>query len=140
VRTKQSLGLAMLDLDHFKDINDQYGHQVGDEVLSKVSHIIEQHVRAGEIIARVGGEEFCVIFTGIEDAEAIRALERFRVAVEKFQLFHGREVIKVTVSIGLCVVKPWLDNCSESTLYALADRAMYEAKKTGRNRICCAPD
>jgi diguanylate cyclase (GGDEF)-like protein/PAS domain S-box-containing protein len=118
--------LAILDLDHFKLINDTYGHSKGDEVLIKVSTVMQQTLRETDFIARVGGEEFAIILPYIKVEDAFAVLERLRVIIQK--AFD----IDVTVSGGLIAFSSTLN---ETELYKKCDEALYQAKANGRNKI-----
>ena len=126
--------LAVIDIDNFKQINDKYGHLVGDCILKEVANIMKQSFRKSDYLFRYGGEEFLVIMPSTSLEEALKALERFRKNVEshKFSLDH-HECPKVTVSIGVCGdagqhedIKSYID---------CADKKLYAAKKSGKNRI-----
>lgn len=121
--------LAILDIDHFKKVNDQYGHLAGDEVLFLFAKLMEQSFRYTDVLFRYGGEEFVVILNGCSRNGAIKGLERFRQLVESY-LFP--KVGKVTVSTGF--IQLYADN-SPGALIEEADKALYHAKETGRNKI-----
>jgi len=132
-RHARPLALIMIDLDRFKTINDELGHLGGDFTLREVAACIKGNVRKEELLARYGGEEFAVICREIE-TEGARALgERLRVAVEEQRFEHEGKIIPVTVSVGLVVARKIDDT---HAFIAAADAAMYEAKRTGRNRVC----
>ena len=133
-REKVGLALAVLDIDEFKRFNDTFGHQVGDGVLARTSEILSAQVRTHELIARVGGEEFAWILTGVDAAGAHRAVERARAAVSST---HFGEAGHVTLSAGIAMWRPGLH---ASSLYREADLALLHAKRTGRNRIVLAPE
>ena len=129
------VALAMLDVDHFKQVNDQYGHVRGDEVLCRVAHIIQADARAGDLPVRLGGEEFGLIVVGDPAVEIAAVAERLRqkIAATRFQgTFSG---LRVTISIGTA-----LRQVGESIpgFIERADLALYQAKKQGRNRVCSA--
>jgi diguanylate cyclase (GGDEF)-like protein len=134
-RYRQQLSILMLDLDHFKAVNDRYGHQTGNVILREVSNIIRQCVRDVDIVARYGGEEFTVILpqTSKEDAEIIA--ERIRDTVEKnyFQNNRGTREIQITVSIGGCTYPNGIHSLEQ--LLEKADGALYRAKAEGRNVV-----
>jgi len=124
--------VVLVDVDHFKLVNDQHGHAVGDEVLRRVAHLLSSAVRGGDAVVRLGGEEFLLVLPGIELSRARRIAERARAAVEASPLVIGDETVAVTASFGVA------EQRAEETRDAVigrADRAMYEAKKTGRNRV-----
>lgn len=129
-RSGQPVSICYLDIDHFKDVNDQHGHAGGDEVLVRVAASICEELRAIDLLARIGGEEFAVLLpdTGIGGASALA--ERIRARVSKLELLEGK--LKITVSLGVA------QRAAEETLdqlLARADRALYRAKQGGRNRV-----
>ena len=128
---KGQLALVLLDIDLFKQINDAFGHPAGDAVLVEVARRLEKTVRAGEVLARVGGEEFAWLLPASSADEAIAAADRARglIASEPF----GRAG-KLTMSAGVGLVFTPSDG---DALYRMADRALYEAKQRGRDRTCC---
>jgi diguanylate cyclase (GGDEF)-like protein/PAS domain S-box-containing protein len=126
-----ALALVLLDLDLFKQVNDGYGHPAGDAVLIEVARRLERTVRAGEVLARVGGEEFAWLLPACDAEEAVAAADRARAAIAS-EAF-GRAG-KLTMSAGVGLVSTPSDG---DTLYRMADRALYEAKQSGRNRTCC---
>ena len=125
----------MVDIDHFKKINDTYGHDVGDEVLREFAARLASNVRAIDLPCRYGGEEFTVIMPDTELADAERIAERIRlhVAGAPFRVAHGREILSVTISIGVAASLGEAD--SPEALLKRADAAVYEAKAAGRNRV-----
>ncbi|NPV27368.1 MAG: GGDEF domain-containing protein [Firmicutes bacterium] len=130
------LVVAMLDLDNFKDINDQFGHAVGDEVLRAAAGVIKKALRAMDKVVRYGGEEFVIILpeTGLSKAQI--ALERIRTQIEG-QRFLPTADLTVTVSIGAVEYSGTGTTPSVNELIARADEAMYTAKKEGKNRVVC---
>lgn len=134
VEDRPGVGLAILDIDHFKRINDLYGHLYGDETLLRFTQLMERNFRYTDHLFRFGGEEFIVLLVGTDAVEPHIALERFRTAVEAFD-FPG--VGTLTVSIGYT-------DCTHdrlsTTAVARADRALYFAKEHGRNRVVCATE
>ena len=140
VRTRESIALMMVDIDHFKYVNDHYGHPVGDQVLCSVVNVLRQRVRAQDLVGRYGGEEFMVVLpdTGLVGAEQLarelcKAVEVSRCRVDGADDVEG-DGIAVTVSIG--VFGGRLESCdSWDMLIAAADRALYQAKENGRNRV-----
>ncbi|MDY7115583.1 diguanylate cyclase [Halomonas sp. SSL-5] len=132
-RHGQTLSLAMLDLDHFKALNDTYGHAVGDLALQAFATTCRESLRPYDLFARIGGEEFVVVLVDSRPEEAWSVLERLRQAVAAIELESEAEVVRFTVSLGLAVLVG--EGSLESGL-AQADRALYRAKRSGRNRIC----
>lgn len=133
-RTNVPFAVIMLDLDHFKRINDSYGHDAGDLVLKEFSHILQEDVRMGDLAARFGGEEFIVVLYGIDAEAALERAQNIRKAVSKLQLKYGAQQIgSVTVSMGLAMYPA--DANSVDELIEAADKALYQAKNKGRNRV-----
>ena len=134
VRYGGVLSIFMMDVDHFKKINDTYGHKVGDLVLQKLAAVCRDTLRTVDIIGRVGGEEFAILLPETTEQEAIRVAERLRLAIAnaKIPLGHGLP-LSITVSIGITSLMSKDDNID--VLLNFADKALYEAKNTGRNRI-----
>ncbi|MEW5848212.1 MAG: sensor domain-containing diguanylate cyclase [Myxococcota bacterium] len=128
--------VVLVDVDHFKRINDQHGHAVGDEVLRRVAHLLSTVLRAGDSVARWGGEEFLLVLPGVELARAHRVAERARAILQKSPLLIGEQTIGMTASFG--VAEQGGDETRDA-LIARADQAMYAAKQGGRNRVCAAP-
>ncbi len=128
-RYKFELSVIMLDIDHFKDINDTYGHQVGDEVLVKVSASIKELLRQVDLTGRYGGEEFLVIIPHTDKDGSIVIAERIRETVEALKFDNSQ--IKISISGGVCTYK----DEDASDLIMKADNLLYKAKQKGRNRI-----
>ncbi|MCZ8187691.1 MAG: PleD family two-component system response regulator [Beijerinckiaceae bacterium] len=130
-----AVSLLVLDLDHFKSINDQHGHDVGDEVLRECAERLRQAVRGIDIVARFGGEEFVVAMPDTEPFAAQRVAERIRLAIDTrpFSVANGTKTIRVTASIGVATAAASLR--SGDSLFKNADKAMYEAKRAGRNCV-----
>ncbi len=140
-RTRKPLSLLMLDIDHFKQFNDTYGHQAGDIVLRQIAQIMMAQCRCAsiDICCRYGGEEFAIIMPELEIDRAVKAAERLRNAVERaeFRLNADNPAGKVTVSIGIAEVTD--GDPSPEDLIKKADEALYLSKKTGRNRVSYSP-
>jgi diguanylate cyclase (GGDEF)-like protein len=131
--TDTPFALVILDLDHFKRINDGHGHPMGDRVLQEVARAIARGLRQDDLLARIGGEEFAVLIKGAVPNVARVVAERLRRGVAALELYDDDETkVPVTVSLGLANLRP--DDDHES-LYARADRAMYQAKRGGRDRL-----
>jgi diguanylate cyclase (GGDEF)-like protein len=131
------MSLLMLDVDHFKSINDEHGHAMGDQVLDALGRLLAKHARKTDIVGRWGGEEFLVVLSGANEAGARIAAERIRVAVEGITVLDEKsQRMRVTVSIGIACLEV---NDTVDTLLARADHAMYQAKASGRNRVVVAP-
>lgn len=138
-RSKSPFAVMMLDLDHFKKINDTWGHEAGDAVLKEFSHILQEDIRLGDLAARYGGEEFLIVFYDITLEAAKMRAESIRLSISKLQVNYGAQPIgQVTVSIGLAMYPA--DGKTPSELIEAADKALYQAKKNGRNQIVTCSD
>ena len=128
--------IAVLDIDHFKQVNDTFGHDGGDVALAAVAGALHQALRGEDFLARIGGEEFALVLRGATLAMAGRVAERMREEVERcvIDLPDGRQT-QVTISIGLA---PLAADCSDQASHKAADKALYKAKRSGRNRVCVA--
>ena len=127
----------MLDLDHFKRINDTYGHQAGDAVLKEAARRIRLSVRSYDFVGRYGGEEFCIVMPGCSDAQVRKRAEMIRLAVSSEPFRIGAALIPLTVSLGATVVPP--TEFSLPAVFSRADVALYHAKASGRNiTVHCA--
>ena len=133
MRHQKTLALLFVDIDHFKKINDNFGHQGGDGVLAAVARVMTATLRAEDVLARYGGEEFAVICREIEADGALALGERLRAAVAQSRFEHAGKVIPVTVSVGVAAEGKIED---AQAFIAAADAAMYEAKRAGRDRVC----
>ena len=132
-RYQTPLSLIMMDIDHFKTVNDEYGHLVGDDVLRSMSEICEELLRQTDNMFRYGGEEFMIILPGTKQEEAFNVAERIRATIEKAVIKTKKGSVKITISIG---VSEYGEQYSEpSEFIESADRTMYEAKKAGRNCV-----
>lgn len=131
-------GLAIVDIDHFKRINDEHGHEMGDVALKHVAGRLQSACRGAELPARQGGEEFVVLFDNLQLHDAPAAGERLRQAVAQAPFTAGDLVLPLTVSIGLAVLRA--DDTHFDSLLRRADEALYVAKATGRNRVEIAPE
>lgn len=133
IRAGDTLSVMMIDVDHFKSINDRYGHPVGDEVLRRLAALVQQTIRSGDYFARYGGEEFCILLPSTLEIEAWILAERLRQTYAAMAMEFGGEVLHSTISIGIAdSVHAGLDFAS---MVAAADQAMYHAKQEGRNRV-----
>ena len=131
---KTEVSLLMIDVDHFKSINDTYGHLTGDQVLREAGKLIRDNIREIDIAGRYGGEEFAVVLPESGTPGAIQAAERIRYAVEKATIHAYDANLKITISIGLATYPT--DCTSISELFDKADWALYRAKNVGRNQVC----
>lgn len=127
----KEVSLIFMDIDYFKNINDTYGHPIGDEVLRKVSALLIDSVRGTDIVARVGGEEFVVLLRGANESDAAREAEKLRAKIEQLT-FDAHPDLTVTASFGVISSKISQD---AKDLYAGADQALYAAKHAGRNQV-----
>ena len=132
-RVERPIGLMILDLDHFKQVNDTHGHDVGDEVLRAVANCLKDMTRYHDVVARLGGEEFAVVTPNMDAELLARFAERIRKAIAAMSVQSGNIRLKVTASVGLAV---WDRKESAEDFYRRADRQLYEAKRLGRNRVC----
>jgi diguanylate cyclase (GGDEF)-like protein len=131
-----SFALLLFDIDHFKKLNDTYGHPAGDAALRNTAQVLERHLRKGDQAARYGGEEFAAILPGADEAGALHLAERVREAIAESRLVFEGARLQVTVSLGVAV---WpADGKDEEALVGAADRALYAAKEGGRNRVVAA--
>ena len=131
-RYKNNLTLVMFDIDHFKHVNDTYGHQCGDYILKQVSKAALQTFRQTDTVYRIGGEEFMVILTETDIHQCIIPLERFRKTIETLFLDFNNQNINITVSIGACQYTS--DIKTKEELIEKTDSALYKAKNSGRNK------
>ena len=133
-RRQNSLACAMLDIDFFKRINDTFGHDAGDQVLRRMGAILKEHFRAGDIVARFGGEEFCVLAADVATNDLLPLFERLRetIAAAEITTDSGRQ-LRITVSIGVC--EGTGKEIDLEGMIRLADKCLYQAKNGGRNRV-----
>jgi two-component system, cell cycle response regulator len=134
---KQILSLVMLDIDHFKRVNDSFGHLAGDETLKGVAGIVQEAVRLVDVAARYGGEEFIVLLPGVGRSKAQEIAERIRKRVEKATFVSGNHLVKVTVSFGVAEYNPTSDT-TPLVMIERVDHALYASKQNGRNRVTMA--
>jgi diguanylate cyclase (GGDEF)-like protein len=135
------LSILLLDIDHFKRVNDTYGHQAGDSVLKNIGKVLVATVRNTDIVARYGGEEICIIATNTVQALAVELAERLRLLLEASEMVPadektGQPPIRITVSIGVSALHSGIDSAKE--LLKSADTALYHAKSRGRNQVASA--
>jgi diguanylate cyclase (GGDEF)-like protein len=129
-RQKLPLAFAMIDIDHFKQINDNYGHMTGDCILHNFARSLQQNLRKTDIIGRYGGEEFAIIFPDTSGLEAIQILDKLRISFAQTEQHYEDNIFKVTFSAGVSVLS---DSGSHTKMIQMADEAMYQAKEQGRN-------
>lgn len=130
-RYDNKLTVVMFDIDHFKNVNDTYGHQCGDYILKQVANAALQTFRKTDTVFRFGGEEFVVILTETDIKQSIIPLERFRKTVQTLDLNYQNQQVNITVSIGACQLTPEIN--SKEKLLENTDKALYQAKNSGRN-------
>ncbi|MBI5537684.1 MAG: diguanylate cyclase [Deltaproteobacteria bacterium] len=135
VRHHSELALAMLDIDHFKRVNDSYGHPAGDKVLQDVGSLLARVVRAEDVACRFGGEEFAVIARGIDLQGACAMAERIRLGVAAARIPWEQQDISITLSAGVASLSDCGDQRTGARLVEVADRRLYAAKEAGRNRV-----
>ncbi len=130
------LAVLMMDLDHFKTVNDTHGHLMGSHVLSEVGRLIRESIRMDDVSARYGGEEFLAYLPERSGGEALRAAERIRRAIEQEPIRQDGVTVGITISIGIATFPEHGQDLK--SLVGRADRELYRAKKSGRNRVCAA--
>jgi diguanylate cyclase (GGDEF)-like protein len=137
VRHESHVGVLLMDIDHFKRVNDTHGHLAGDFVLRVVAAQIARTIRLEDTFARYGGEEFVILCRGIDETRLGAFGERIRRAVEKIPLMWESQELRVTISIGVSTLDQLDgDRATGETMLALADERLYTAKRLGRNRVC----
>ena len=136
-RKRQKFSLLMIDIDHFKTLNDTFGHHVGDQVLRDVASILMKDMREVDTVARYGGEEFVMILPETTEVGAVYVAGRLRKSVESAKFFAGspQAIQHLTISVGIAVFDT--DAQFKRDLIEFADAALYSAKRTGRNRVVC---
>ena len=136
-RQGQPLSVAMLDLDHFKHVNDTYGHVVGDEVLREIARRLERAIRVYDSVGRFGGEEFMIVLPGTGRVDAEQAAERIRIEISREPILTSAGTLRVTGSLGVVTHRGERPNDPTGLLVA-ADDALYDAKGSGRDRVTVA--
>lgn len=132
LRNQEACSLIMLDIDHFKAVNDTYGHPAGDEVIRQIAGLLSKHARKTDFVGRYGGEEFGVILTGTNASQAEIVAERLRRAAEMVEVEYEGQTITVTISLGIAELQPETQNHEQWV--AQADHALYRSKENGRNQ------
>ncbi|MBI9113305.1 diguanylate cyclase [Maridesulfovibrio ferrireducens] len=135
LREDSVLGIGLLDIDHFKAVNDTYGHQTGDDVLCELVRTINSGLRKYDSLGRIGGEEFVVVMPGKVGADSVSQFERLRSSIQKTKMKTRTGDLAITVSVGVVCAPP---GASIDDLLAMADEALYQAKAGGRNRVTLA--
>src|SRR2546428_2264840 len=128
-RFREPLSLVMLDVDHFKEVNDRFGHRAGDEVLRGIAALLLRHSRSFSVVTRYGGDEFAIVLVNTPKDGALTYAERIRSVVAEYEFRHGI----VTVSLGAASLPE--DGACGDDLVVAADKALYDAKRLGRNRV-----
>ncbi len=131
-RIDKPVGLMIFDLDHFKQVNDTHGHDVGDEVLRAVAGCLKDMTRYHDVVARLGGEEFAVVAPNMDHDLLVKLAERIRKGIAAMPVLSGNVRLKITASVGLAV---WDRKESAEEFFRRADKQLYEAKRQGRNRV-----
>lgn len=136
-RIKRSVGVIMLDLDHFKGFNDTFGHEAGDVLLRQLGTFLKQHLRGGDIACRYGGEEFALILPEVSPATLRRRAEQLREGIKRIIVpYQGRNLDTLTMSLGVAMFPE--HGATGQRVLTAADAALYEAKRTGRDRVVIA--
>jgi two-component system, cell cycle response regulator len=133
-RSNMDISFAMIDIDFFKKINDTYGHIFGNSVLKGLSNILVNSVRKGDIVARYGGDEFCLVLPETNIQDAFQLCERIRKKIETLNFNIGNETVKITGSMGV-FLKDYRNNIDLSEIIQKVDKNLYKAKNNGRNRV-----
>ncbi len=137
-RYNQTLSVIITDIDHFKSVNDRYGHPAGDALLQRFADILKSNIRGEDILARYGGEEFLFLLPNCDLHSATFLAEKLRVKVEESQTLLGNGLsLSITASFGITSAQG--ENIIWSQIVSHADDALYQAKKQGRNRVVCYP-
>ena len=131
-REENSLSIICIDIDHFKKINDTYGHDIGDEILKLVAKTMGRFVRKSDIIARTGGEEFTILLNNVDESNAYIVAEKIRTTIEDLNYKNDNQVIKITISLGISQLKN--DDINLNSIIKRADTALYQAKEQNRNK------
>lgn len=131
--SEKELAFIMLDIDHFKKVNDTYGHEAGDKVIKSISDILMQQTRNQDFVGRLGGEEFGIILPKTTREDALTIADRIRESIEKNEIHYNHQVLKVTSSFGVAIKSASMKRFSE--LVNLGDELLYKAKNEGRNRV-----
>ena len=137
IRLKKPLSFAMIDIDHFKQVNDSYGHPVGDRVIKSLARLLKQRLRTSDLVGRYGGEEFAVVLVDADRMTAMKVLDTIRNDFSQLRHLAGGIEFSVTFSCGIADVSQFPD---ATKLSDAADKALYKAKHAGRNRVMLADD
>ena len=137
-RERSAVSLVILDLDHFKTVNDTYGHMAGDAVLKRVVDLVHEVLRAQDVLVRLGGEEFAMLLPATAEDKAHHVAERIRLAVEDELFDIGATAVRITTSLGVTSISAMNGVVEIDNLIERADVALYQAKDAGRNQVCLA--
>ncbi len=135
IRKNTTLSLILADVDHFKDLNDKYGHQTGDFILKELCKLIKKSLRNYDMIARYGGEEFAIVLAETTGEEARNVAEKIRESITTHNFIHNNKKYNITSSFGVAEIEPALGIFTKNNLIDYADKALFESKKNGRNRV-----
>ncbi|MDO9625414.1 MAG: GGDEF domain-containing protein [Pseudomonas sp.] len=135
VRSQRPMAILMMDLDHFKQVNDHHGHLAGDACLQHAAQRLQQRLRAGDLLARFGGEEFVAVLSDTDLTGARDLAAQLRDDLARHPCIYQGQAIDLTISIGVCAGIP--DSADSEQLLQRADQALYRAKAAGRNRVEC---
>ena len=134
-RNCQNLGVIILDIDNFKNINDTYGHGVGDKVIISLAQNLQKFVRECDIVSRFGGEEFVILLCNLELDNAFYVAEKIRKKIESIEIKDNDTILKFTVSLGVAIYNEEVDDLNIEHTLKRADDALYIAKKSGKNQV-----
>jgi diguanylate cyclase len=135
-RNNHAISFIMADIDHFKSVNDSYGHQAGDHVLKQVAELLVRNVRECDLVARYGGEEFLLVLPELDSVKATALAERIRSTIAESRFEYDGNTVSITVSLGISTDQTSPDTTIDR-LISQSDSALYEAKRGGRNRVTC---
>ncbi len=139
-RHKTELVVIVLDIDYFKRVNDTYGHQAGDAVLKHIAQIVQNCLRAEDVLARYGGEEFVVVARGINLSQGCAFADRLRLAIARSSVNVGSQDLQVTASLGVASIHCCTSERTKTAFFEVADSRLYRAKEGGRNRVVGWPE
>lgn len=135
----KSFAVVMIDVDHFKQFNDTFGHETGDMVLQELGHFLQKSVRSSDVVCRYGGEELTLILSEVSLEETQKIAEKIRLGVKQLNLkYHHQSVGGITISLGIAIFPQ--DGWTSERLLASADQALYRAKREGRDRVVAASE
>lgn len=132
-RIEKPMGMILLDIDHFKQVNDTHGHDVGDEVLRRIAACLAEFTRYHDVVARLGGEEFAVLSPNVTENQLLSLADRIRNAIAALMIEADNVTLRITVSAGVAL---WDGTEAAAGLFKRADAQLYSAKRLGRNRVC----